>query len=364
MKKTIALCAALLLAVAFTGCGKSSEDKSSTAPTSNSSENSDTKKSDKEEKIVVDPFDKVAFRVNEDENDIMAGYYPNRFNIIFNAAESPFGSHMSFTYSIEDMGVNEIVIKAKANVDDIQDFLDEYNYTVEETERLFSIKTNGIKTKLLTADQISGENKDKLIKGMLNKLESTFKMSENEEYTDILGELGISSNNPDYLEEQEKNKEEFEKEKAENMALEFSIDKMYAVVVNESKFNDSFNEKLSKKSNAYTDEDDTTYNQADLYLMRNDYKAFVFGIFKDNNDNYYCVKTSPEFNKGLLEEENLLVEFGRYFQEFENGGGGYLETCPNEETAYECIGIKKNGSKVEFAGDDYDDYEIVEIPLS
>lgn len=148
------------------------------------------------------------------------------------------------------------------------------------------------------------------------------------------------------------------------MALEFSIDKMYAVVANESEFNDNFNEKLSEKSNAYTDENDTTHNQADLYITRNDYKAFVFGIFKDNNDNYYCVKTSPEFDKGVLEEDNLLFEFGRYFQEFENGGGGYIETCPDEETAYECIGIQKKGSTVEFTGNDYDNYEIVEIPLS
>ena len=216
MKKAIALCSALLLAAAFTSCGKSSNDNFSSAPTDSangSSESSGVEQSDEEEKIVVDPFDKVAFRVNEDENDVMAGYYPNKFNVIFNAVESPFGSHMSFTYSIEDMGVNEIVIKAKANVNDIQDFLDEYNYTVDETERLFSIKTNGLKTKLLTADQISGENKEKLISGMLNELETTLKMSEDEEYSDILGELGISSNNPDYLEEQEKNKKEFEKRK-------------------------------------------------------------------------------------------------------------------------------------------------------
>lgn len=60
---------------------------------------------------------------------------------------------------------------------------------------------------------------------MIETLESEFKISENEEYTNPLEELGMISNNPDYIAEVEKEKEEFEKEKAESQQMKFNLKK-------------------------------------------------------------------------------------------------------------------------------------------
>lgn len=130
-----------------------------------------------------------------------------------NASESPFGSHMTFTYFIESADENEIIIKARANIDEIQDFLDEYNYTVEETEKTFSINVADLTTNLISSDMISGENKTKIINAMQDYMESVFKMSEDDEYEDPLAELGIISNNPDYKAETEEKRKNFKKKK-------------------------------------------------------------------------------------------------------------------------------------------------------
>lgn len=106
MKKLIALFTALLLATALTGCGKSADKSSAPIQTDSSSENSSSQEqTTTAEKIVVDPFDKVAYYIPESEID-GAGkdrkkYYPNDLLIILDASESPFGSRMSFTYFVE-----------------------------------------------------------------------------------------------------------------------------------------------------------------------------------------------------------------------------------------------------------------------
>lgn len=121
-----------------------------------------------------------------------------------------------------------------------------------------------------------------------------------------------------------------------------------------------------QRSNIY-DHDGVAINTQDVSFGGHlPYVPTVFGIFKDNSDNYYCVKVKPEFDKGVLIEESLNFEFGQYFQTYENGGGGYHEVCPDEKTAYDCGAVKKRGMSDEenqYFGDD-DEYEIVEIPLS
>lgn len=335
MKKIIAFCSALLLAAAFTGCGKSSSDNSSSAPTNNSSENSNSEKSDKEEKVVVDAFDKVAYGVLKEDDWGHPNVYPQNFIIEMNASESPFGSIMPFSYSIEKADIDEIVIKAKANVEEIQDFLDNYNYSVEETEKSFYIKTSDLKTALLSADQITNDTKTTLINGMIDKLGSTFKTPENEE---------------------------FEKEKAESQNTEFNIEKMYAIVPkHDIIFDNIYGDE--QRSNIF-DDDGTPINIKEITFESSlSYNPKVFGIFKDNDDNFYCVKTEPEFDKGILIAENLNYEFGQHFVTYENGGGGYQEVCPNEKTAYDCGAIKERGEVNIYFGDN-DEFEIVEIPLS
>ncbi len=358
MKKAIALCSALLLAAAFTSCGKSSNDNFSSAPTDSangSSESSDVEKSEGEEKIVVDPFDKVAYGISTKEE--IGSIYPEDFIIQMDASESPFGSHMTFTYFIESADENEIIIKARANVDEIQDFLDEYNYTVEETEKTFSIKTSDLVTNLISPDLISGENKTKIINAMQNQLESEYKMSEDDEYEDPLAALGISSDNPDYKEQTEKEKEEFEKEKAESLETEFTIEKLYAIIPSEALYNlerRKATSGINSRSNEDSFEDEMIYtNTASLQIYDFSVSANskCFGIFKDNKGNYYCVGVEPIFEKGILIEDRL--EFTSL----------YYEQFPDEDTAYDYGAIKKSGDVNTYFGDD-DESTIVEIPLS
>lgn len=355
MKKTLSLITALLLAAAFTGCGKSSNDKSSSAPTSNSSESSNAEKSDKKEKVVVDAFDKVAYGIST--KDEIGSIYPEDLIIQMDASESPFGEHMTFTYFIESADENEIIIKARANIDEIQDFLDEYNYTVEETEKTFSINVADIKTNLISPDLISGENKTKIINAMQSQLESEYKMSENAEYEDPLAALGIGSNNPDYKEQTEKEKAEFEKEKAESLEKEFTLEKLYAVIPSDALYNLERRKATSgiySHSNEDSFEDEMIYtNTASLQIYDFSVSANskCFGIFKDNKGNYYCIGVEPIFEKGILIEDNLIFT------------SLYHEQFPDEDTAYDYEAIKKSGDVNTYFGDD-DESTIVEIPLS
>lgn len=355
MKKVIAFCSALLLAAAFTGCGKSSSDNSSSANTSNSSESSNSEKSNKEEKVVVDAFDKVAYGIST--KDEIGSIYPEDLIIQMDASKSPFGDHMTFTYFIESADENEIIIKARANVDEIQDFLDEYNYTVEETEKTFSIKTSDLTTNLISADLISGENKTKIINAMQSKLESEYKMSEDDEYEDPLAALGIVSNNPDHKEQAEKEKEEFEKKKSESLETEFTLEKLYAVIPSDALYNLEGRKATSciySRSNEDSFEDEMIYtNTASLQIYDFSVPANskCFGIFKDNKGNYYCVGVEPIFEKGILIEDNL--KFTSLLH----------EPYSDEKTAYDYDAIKKRGDVNTYFGDD-DESTIVEIPLS
>lgn len=363
MKKIIAFCSALLLAVTFTGCGKSSSDNSSSAPTNNSSENSNSEKSDKKEKVVVDAFDKVAYGVPKEDYFGNRNVYPEKFTIEMNASESPFGEHMTFTYFIESADENEIIIKARTNIDEIQDFLDEYNYTVEETEKTFSINVADLTTNLISSDLISGENKTKIINTMQDYIESELKMSEDDEYEDPLAALGISSNNPDYKEQMEKEKAEFEKEKAESLQKEFILEKLYTVMPSEIQYNLTSRKETSNitsQMNEDSFEDEMIYsNKANLEINSSfANKCKVMGILKDTTGNYYCVDIyNPSdivFDKGNLEEESLKFFLHTHPVENEYGVPHMYYDYDDEKSAYEdgLSSINEN------------ECQIVEIPLS
>ena len=337
MKKIIAFCSAFLLAAAFTSCGKSSNDNFSSAPTDSvngSSESSSIEQSDEEEKIVVDPFDKVAYGIPKEDDWGHRNIYPEEVTIEMDASESPFGSHMTFTYFIESADEDEIIIKARANIDEIQDFLDEYNYTVEETEKTFSINVADLTTNLISSDLIS-----KLINLMQDRIESELKMSEDDKYEDPLAALGINSNNPDYKEQAEKEKEEFEKEKAESLQNEFDLEKLYVIMPSEIQYN--------------------FYHFAYLTIIPNfSNKCKVMGIFKDTTGNYYCVTTSNfsdfVFDKGSLEEEFLECVLHTHPVENEHGVPHMYYDFDDEKSAYEEGLSSINESEC----------QIVEIPLS
>lgn len=364
MKKIIAFCSALLLAAAFTGCGKSSNDNSSSAPTSNLSESSNAEKPNTEEKIVVDPFDKVAYGIPKDDEWGGRKIYPEDLTIEMNASESPFGDHMTFTYFIESADENEIIIKARANVDEIQDFLDEYNYTVEETEKTFSINVADLTTNLISPDLISGENKTKLINLMQDYIESELKMSEDDVYENPLESFGIQSNNPDYIAEVEKDKEEFEKEKAKSQQMEFNLEKLYVIMPSEIQYNLASRKETSSitsQTNEDSFEDETIYsNKAQLEISSNisNDNCNIFGIFKDINGKYYCIKIHPlsdgfVFNKGIIEDEFLEFMSVHHTVENENGIPYQTGEFDDENSAYE-EGLRLLNEN---------EYKIIEIPL-
>lgn len=347
MKKIIALCSALLLAAAFTGCGNSQKDNSTAVSSDSnkgSSESSSVEQSDEEEKVVVDPFDKVAYGIPKEDDIGRLNVYPDDFIIQMDASESPFGSHMTFTYFIESADENEIIIKARANVDEIQDFLDEYNYAVEETEKTFSIKVADLTTNLISADLISGENKTKIVDLMQEHIESELKMSEDDEYEDPLAALGINSNNPDYKEQIEKEKEEFEKEKAESLQKEFNLEKLYVILPLEIQYklvSRKETSSITSRMNEDSFEDEMIYtNRAQLEISSDfNNKCIIMGIFKDTTDNYYCVKTSNYtelvFNKGSFEEESIDCNLLTHPVENEYGVPHNYYEYDDENSAYE-----------------------------
>lgn len=363
MKKIIALCTALFLITAVSSCGNSTEESSLSAPISSSSENNTPDKQESEEKIVIDPFDKVLYGIPETNNWNNKNVYPENFLIEMNASESPLGSHMSFTYFIESADENEIVIKARANIDEVQEFLDAYNYTVEETEKTFSINVADLTTNMLSPDMISGENKTKFVNAMQNFIESELKMSEDDEYEDLFEIFGFDSNNPDFKQEQEKKKAEFEQEKAESLQNEFSIEKLYVVMPSEIEYDlDARKEKSKITSHMNEDsfEDEMIYsNTAQLKISSISLrKCIIIGTFKDTTDKYYCVSTASSskfiFDKGNLEDELLKFFLQAHVVEDEHGFTDLEYYYDDEQSSYKggLVDINEN------------EYQIVEISLS
>lgn len=279
MKKVIALCTALLLTVAITGCGNSAEESSLSSPINSSSENSTSQEKETTvAKAVVDPFENVAYYIPEFEAN-GAGkqeekIYPNDLSIILDASESPFGSNMTFTYFLESADENEIIIKSRANIDEIEDFLEQSNYTVEVTEKTFSINVADLKTQLLSTDFITGDNKAKIISEMKNYIQ----------------ECDVDRDEPS----------------------EYTLEKLYALVPDVTPFEVSERKKTSQITIDEESFEDKYLNTASIQVNDKHLASSVFGIFKNDEGNYYCIinnysktKKGLLFDKGIIDEDSL-----------------------------------------------------------
>ncbi len=324
MKKIIALCTSLLLAAALTGCGNSSTDNSSTSPTSSSSESSKDK-SQETEKVIVDPFDKVAYHIPEFEingvGEQEEKIYPNDLAIILDASESPFGDNMTFTYSVESADQNEIIIKARANTDEIEDFLEESNYKVEETEKTFSIATADLKTQLISSNLITDDNKKKIIETMTDCIQS------DTENTDGTSEYTIEKL---YIKIPEASTQFGVAEKELNSSIYLDKDSFENKYVNKAKIN----------------------FQGALCFG-------IFGIFKDSENNYYSVseyEIPVRFTQGIVDEDSLSFNKIPYIDVQPNPDYKF----PDEKSAYDKLISVHDYENRAFSSENY---IIEEIPI-
>lgn len=324
MKKTsiriatsLAVSATILLS--FSSCGLISFDPTgesdllSKVPANNSSEKqakNDTKKT------TIDPFENVNYTIPEESIGTIV--YPTHFEIFFDASESPLGKVATFTYFIESADEDEIVIKSRANIDtnEVQKYLDENNFKVDENEKTFVIKSYDLKTDLVSEDEITKEVQSKIESDMLEYIESELKTSEDEK-------------------------------------LEFSIENLYLTMPIEVGYQFSPQKQESSISH-YSDtssfEDVEIYiNEARLGINTNNISSKVIGVLKDNNDSYYCMKYSGlVFNKGVLETTIDNCEL------LSSSAMWLSYPFESEKAAYD-----------RYFGDgfDSDTYEIVELPL-
>lgn len=350
MKKTITFITAMLIAAtALTGCSSSSKgDNTSNKPKGSNNSEQSTDAPTETEKEVIDPFENITYTISEESN------YPNDCEIIFDASETPLGKELSFTYNIESANEKEIIIKANANTDDskITQFLDENNYTIEENEKTFSINVEDLKTNFISADYISGDNKAKIISAMQNFIDSAFIVSEDAEYENIFDDLGFDSNNPDYLAEIEAEKEEFEKEKAESQTRTFELIKLYAVFPKEIKYNYS-----PQRVDSIGVHKAKVGISSDIFEQR----SGIFGIFKSNDNKYYCVDyESPVFNKAIIEESEYPCSILSILVE-ENGDLYEKKEYLSENEAYDARFHKYDRPSTETTNVDF---KIIDIPLN
>lgn len=166
MKKTIIFITAMLIsAAAFTGCNSSLDDSNtSVKPDSSKSFKQDTEASANSEKIVVDPFENMAITFSDES------VYPDYFDITFDASNTPFGQEMSFTFFVDSADINGIVIKAKADIDDVDDIVEENNYTVNEIEKTFTFSTSELTSRFLSTEQFTDENIEAIATKMKNEI--------------------------------------------------------------------------------------------------------------------------------------------------------------------------------------------------
>lgn len=366
MKKTIAFITAMLIAAAFTGCN-SSPDNSNTPnkPDSSNSSEQATEAPTKVEKEAIDPFENITYTISEES------IYPNNFEITFDASETPLGKITTFTYFVESANDKEIIIKSRANIDDelTSEFLTEYNFTVGENEKTFTINVEDLKTNFISTDYISGDNKTKIISAMQNFIDSELKIPEDAEYESIFDDLGFESNNPDYLAEIEAEKEEFEKEKAESQALTFELAELYAIipVASEYEMND---QKIRSSIESYAD--DSSFEDVKIYKNKASFTSYnpnmysaVMAIFKSNKNEFYSVRlTHPEFIDGEITEESLTsLELRDMFI-----SGAWICGFDSIEEAYKCGTFNResfDGTPDKYFGDAADtENKVVKISLS
>lgn len=364
MKKTIIFITAMLIAAAaFTGCNNSA-DGGNTSDKLGSSEQA-TEAPTKAEKEAIDPFENITYTISEES------IYPKNFEITFDASDTPLGKITTFTYFVESANDKEIIVKSRANIDDelTSEFLTEYNFTVGENEKTFTINVEDLKTNFISECYISGDNKVKIISAMQNFIDSAFKISEDAEYENIFDGLGLESNNPDYIAREEQEKEEFEKEKAESQALIFELVELYAIIPATSEY-EMDDKKVSSTIKSYTD--DSSFEDVKIYKNKasftskkpNMYSA-VMAIFKSNKNEFFSVRlTHPEFIGGDITEESLTsLELRDMFI-----SGAWICGFDTIEEAYKCGTFNResfDGTPDKYFGDAADtENKVVKISLS
>lgn len=292
MKKTIALCAALLLTAAFTGCGKSSENKPSSAPTNAPTENSDTEKTDEDEQIVVDPFENVKYTIptlSVGTNHV--NVYPDDFEIKFDFSETPFYDRINFDYEVLNAGTKDLTIKVTADIHYISDFLAETAYEVEKTEAIYKFDISELTANLLNADQITEENKAILIEAMQNCIDSYFDDDPN---------------------------------------IEFTIKKLGVVFPKEDT---QFSTRISSSIDRITVSSAKTKNAG--------------AVFIDNNGNYYALESGQLiFKEGKLDTENLKISVRQYYDK-DHMENGFTYEFPDENSAFLSAISYARGGEIE-----------------
>lgn len=292
MKKILTLCTAILLAAAFTSCGKSSEDKPSSAPTNAPTENSDTEKTDEDEQIVVDPFENVKYTIptlSAGTNHV--NVYPDDFEIKFDFSETPFYDRINFDYEVLNAGTKDLTIKVTADIHYISDFLAETAYEVEKTEAIYKFDISELTANLLNADQITEENKAILIEAMQNCIDSYFDDDPNIEFT--IKKLGVV----------------FPKE-----------DTQFSTSIYSSM--DSISVSSAKTKNAGA-------------------------VFIDNNGNYYALESGQLiFKEGKLDTENLKISVRQYYDK-DHMENGFTYEFPDENSAFLSAISYARGGEIE-----------------
>ena len=243
MKKTITFITAMLIATAaFTGCNSSSNNSKSNS--SSRSKQATEAPVDNNEKV-IDVFENIDYSIVENT------YYPNGLKIIFDASNTPFGQEMKFTYFVESANRDGVVIKAKANIDDIDEIIKENNYKINETEKTFTISIDQVNSYILSPSQLIDENKTKIIDEM---------------------KQGVISKMSD---------------------ISLTPEKLYLLAPKE----DVVLKAVNRKADSSLVLDENSFE--DFYLntceitISSGLSFYIFGTFSDSNNNYYCSAVSP-----------------------------------------------------------------------
>lgn len=309
MKKTITFITAMLItATAFTGCNSSLDDSNTSdkPATSDSSEQDTGSPADNEEKV-IDVFENIDYSIVENT------YYPNGLKINFDASNTPFGQEMKFTYFVESANRDGVVIKAKADIDDVKKIIKENNYVVEETEKTFTIPIEEMNTPLISANQLTDENKLLIIEEMTK---------------------GICSYNGE---------------------IELNLENFYIFTTKE----DYLFPTTDRKPTSIISLDENSFEERYLNTCKFEFifghYFYIIGTFVDNKGNHYSAAASPLLEKGKVTSFNPINSTVL----IDTIVGG---TCsyPDEESAYEVL--IDWAIRSDFADEDV--RETIEVPLS
>lgn len=336
MKKTITFITALLISCStLASCGGSSGDGSKgSAKVSTSYSRKDTESTTTEvEKTIIDPFENISYKfksyyVGANDDDFV---YPDDLGIEFDASNTPLGTVATYTYFIESADESEIIIKARANIDEyaVTNYMEENNYAVEKNEKTFTISTSEMRTRLLTADALSGENKKIVVDTMQNYIDSTAN-----EYFDL--------NDSD---------------------IEFTLEKLYLMMPTNTEY-ELKTQKEKSEIHSYTDDSQfedieifenkavVGFLASDAYSFNRDYHG-MYGIFKDSNGTYYCV----DFSNVVFENGELVLE-GKC-----HGGVKKANMYESLESAYENGPIHAKNEVMHWCKVDEDYFTITELPI-